>query len=487
VALTSIVPRTSIAPAASGAAAMPLPAAQERTRRQIVALVTLVYLLLIFEGALRKWVLPHYSAVLFFVRDPFVLAIYALAFAKGLWPRRQALLTGGVALALAGVLLVAAQISTTTGVQDRQLLLAAYGWRNYFLYIPLAFVIGATFRAEDVRRIIVLTLLLSVPVALLVVRQFYSPVGAVINVGIATDVAEQFRGAGLVGGITRPMGTFTSDTGQKQFAVSCVAMILALWIMPRARRYLPSWQLAVATGAALTCLAVSGSRGAILHSGILLLAAGASAFMLRGRALSARALLLPGLLGLAAILLYPIVFPQGYQAFIYRWQGAAAVETQVFKWGIFGRALYGFVDFLGLVGDAPLFGYGLGLAGNASLSLGVTIKGFSGWAETDWARHIVDLGPVVGILFIGYRVALVAWLGRRAVAATRDSGTALPVLLFAYVAVEALLGQMTGHGTINGYCWVFIGLTLAASAPAAPPPDAARATGLAPRFPNLCR
>jgi hypothetical protein len=474
-------------PAAATAARAIAPVrTSERARKQIVALVTVIYCLLIFEGAIRKWLLPHYSAILFFVRDPFVLTVYWLAYTRGRWPARQLLLTVGMALALCCVLLVAVQVARAPGVQDKQILLAVYGWRNYFLYLPLAFVIGATFQARDVERVIKLTLFLSLPVAILVMRQFHSPSGAPINVGIAADVAEQFRGLALTGDITRPLGTFTADSGQSQFVVSCLAMILALWVMPAPRRFITVWQLTIATGAALTCLAMSGSRGAMLHSGILMVAATACGFMLRGRANAARALLLPAFLLVAAVVLYPNIFPDAYGAFMARWEGAALVETQHFKWGIFGRALYGFVDFLGLVGDTPLFGYGLGLAGNASLQLGVTIKGFTGWAETDWARHIVDLGPIIGTVFIVYRIALVTWLGGRCVEATRRSSNPLPLMLFAFVAVDALYGQMTGQGTINGYCWFFVGLSLAVASPGANLAGASKGARSAKRFPNLC-
>src|SRR5262245_66481114 len=65
---------------------------RERARRRVVGLVLLVYLLLIFEGSLRKWLLPQLSLYIFFIRDPFVLIAYLLAFRHGLWPTRRQLL-----------------------------------------------------------------------------------------------------------------------------------------------------------------------------------------------------------------------------------------------------------------------------------------------------------------------------------------------------------------------------------------------------------
>ena len=462
----------------------------ERARRTIVALALLFYVLLIFEGALRKWLLPAHGQALFFVRDPVVIAIYVLALRGRYFPRHP-LLTIGLIFGGLGALLAAIQAMGPAGTIDHWPLLAAYGWRNYFLYIPLPFVIGQVLRQSDLQRLIRLTLLLSVPVAALVVLQFRSSPDAPINVGFGANPDEQFHGLTVDLDHTRPMGLFTSDVGQKEFTASALAMLLALWIAPAARSFVRRWQLLAATCAVLACLAVSGSRGAMLQSGIVILAGAASALLVRRSGTALRAAILPALIALVAIVLFPVVFPEAYATFMNRWTSAAATEAASFHWGIFGRALYGFVDFIGLMGDAPAIGYGLGLAGNASLALGITIPGFAGWAESDWARHIVDLGPIAGVLFILYRIALVGWLGAVCIRGAQRTQSALPVLLFAFVGTEMLVGQITGHGTVNGYGWFFTGLCLVA-ARAAPEPLGAQqpspATAPAtPRFANLLR
>ena len=468
----------------------PRPDATERARRQVVGLVTIFYLLLIFEGALRKWLLTSYGQPLFFIRDPVVLAIYALAFRHGFYTRRNFLASAAISFGALGLLLIVVQAMGVAATIGKWPLLAAYGWRNYFLYIPLPFVIGETLKAPDLERIGKITFLLAIPIAALVLLQFRSPLDAPINVGFGASAAAQFRGLAVDENHTRPMGTFTSDVGQKEFVVTSLALLLALWIAPAARRYLKFWQMMLATGALLTCLAVSGSRGAMLASALVVMAAVLSVTVVRGSRVSLRTVLVPAILVLVAAALYPVLFPEGYSTFMNRWSEAQAAETQMFAGGIVGRSLYGMYDFIGFLKDAPLTGYGLGLAGNASLTLGVTIPGMSGWAEADWSRHIVDLGPIVGVMFIAYRVALVIWLARVSVLGARDTGTQLPIILFSCCFFELLCGQITGHGTINGYVWLFMGLTLVAAKPGTPEPEAC-ATGesdaAATPFPNLLR
>jgi hypothetical protein len=104
-------------------------------------------------------------------------------------------------------------------------------------------------------------------------------------------------------------------------------------------------------------------------------------------------------------------------------------------------------------------------------------------AETDWARHIVDLGPVLGLAFMVFRIGLVIAVTRRVLV----SRSVLATLLLGYLGYELLTGQITGQGTINGYAWLFTGFTLAAAKAQqiATAPDSPRLVE-AP-FPNLMR
>ena len=57
-----------------------------RTIQHVRQLIFLYLLLLIFEGAFRKWIVPQLSAPLLLVRDPVVLAIYLMAFRAKIFP-----------------------------------------------------------------------------------------------------------------------------------------------------------------------------------------------------------------------------------------------------------------------------------------------------------------------------------------------------------------------------------------------------------------
>jgi hypothetical protein len=123
-----------------------------------------------------------------------------------------------------------------------------------------------------------------------------------------------------------------------------------------------------------------------------------------------------------------------------------------------------------LVSNTPPAGYGIGSAGNASWGLGIRdnlilfrSQDEINAAETDWGRNILELGPLLGVLFILFRFSLVAVLMRNALRATRKSGHSFPWMLSLYITVVLAFWQITGNGTLNGYGWLFVGFCMAAT------------------------
>ena len=161
------------------------------------------FLLLIFEGALRKWLLPQFSAPLLLVRDPIALLIIMEAFRTNKWPEKWSAVTGILTLGLIG--LCAAQMA----VGDNSWQAAVYGLRSYLLPFPVAFIMGENLDAEDLRKFGVCTLWLLLPEAALDAAQYLAPMGSFLNAG-AYAGAEQVS---YVGVHARASGTFSFVAG----------------------------------------------------------------------------------------------------------------------------------------------------------------------------------------------------------------------------------------------------------------------------------
>lgn len=437
--------------------------ANERARKQLVSLVMVVYLLAIFEGSLRKYVAPQFGQYIYFIRDPIVVGIYLLATMRSLWPRSDRMLFAGAAFGVAGVLLMLVQ-SATGGVSDLRLLLGVYGWRSYFLYVPLAFLVAEHFTAADLKRFARVTLVLAIPMAVLMAAQFLSPLNAPINVGFAEEKELQFKGMNINGTQVRPTGSFSSNAGLQQFIGTAFAFAIAALLQPASRRLAPLPLVLAACAAILTCVAFSASRGTVMLSGLLGVVAVVIGVIGHG-SMRLKALTIPLCVGAAAVLLAPVLFPTAVDAFVTRWNGAASYEDARIEGGVWGRALLPLIDFLRISSEVPFFGYGLGYGGNASILMGATIDGVAVGllAEADFTRHMVDLGPLVGGAYIVYRFVVAGWSGRRVLEATRRASDPLPMMLYGYAVYTIVLGQIAGHGSINVYGWLFSGMCVAAA------------------------
>ncbi len=469
---------------------------QEANRRTVVRLVYLMFWMLIFEGSIRKWVAPQYSTYLYFMRDPVCLLTYFYALRGGLLSPVHPLLVAGIGIAVAASAL--SMVFLAMGESQYTLILAVYGLRNYFFYLPLPFVIARAFGYEEIRRLAMFSMLAICIAAPIAVLQFNAPPDSVLNAGSSKDIDFQFQNLVSSGERVRPAGTFTSVMGMTQLSVSTIALAMWAWGSSRRPRPVNIWLVCVALVALAAAIAVSGSRTTFVHSCLVIAAGVGIAPFLRGAGNKTRALILPLIAVILFVILFPLVFPEAFQAFLARWNTAAASESGL-ALGWFGRALHGFYDFFRLFDQMPLFGHGIGTAGNGAVIMGVEFNGVSvlKLAEEDWSRHVVELGPALALVFIMYRASFGIWLGLRAFRAAMVSADPLPVLLFAFCSVALVHGQITGHGLVNGFGWLYVGVCMAASQSAATirspaeAPTGAQASPAALRpampFPNLMR
>ncbi len=432
---------------------------RENIRRLIVNLIFVVYWLLIFEGALRKWFFPDYHKALFFLRDPFVIAVYVLALRFRMWPRWSPVFTGGIILSLIAIPFILVQVVSN----DIRPIVALYGWRIYFWYLPLAFLIGEHFRGKDLCRLVRHTLFASIPIAILVLFQFKSEPSAFINKTFDQN-AIIFT---VVPGIVRTSGTFTFTAGQVLFVGSIVPMLLAAWLVSKKHRLLGPVSLVLVTASVFTNFMLNGNRSAFFYAAAAFLAAIGSGFVMYSRATRKRALkviVLPLVILLIGGIAYAKVFPDALEAMESRQWYASRVEGNTLE-----RAFRTFVDVFSVIDMTPVLGAGIGSGSNAGMMLsgrweGMKYEGYIHYvlAEDEWSR-LVQEGGIMGILYVMYRIWLVGWLSVGAIRATRRLANPLPLLLLSFAAVVLLTGQMTFQGTINGYGWLFAGFCIAAN------------------------
>lgn len=427
------------------------PSLHERYRQRVVSAFVLIYLFILFEGVLRKWLLPGLSSVIYFIKDPIVIYIYGCAFRFGFFSRNL-LSAYFIGLLVVFFFVVGAFLLSS----PEGFVIYGYGVRNYLLYFPLIFVAGKTLRRVDVYRFARITLFAAIPICVLVVLQYSSGPEAYVNKGIGDDDFIFM----IADGVVRPYGTFTFTAGHVVYVSACFAFLVAaifdkaLFQAVFARRFLLFGASAVSV--AVMCF-LTGSRSIYAYAAIVLLAALMVALIKK----SQRNLLALFFL-VTALVVSLLIFmsSDSYQILVERNRSAVASEGSPVA-----RAFSSLYAFTKVVDDAPLWGHGIGSGTNAaSTLLRAGREQGAGFllAEDEWSRIVLEMGLPIGGLFILFRVFVLVWLFLKSYRALVRQGTGVPLLLCGFLAPILFNGVMTMQGTFLAFGVLYACLILAA-------------------------
>lgn len=223
-------------------------------------------ILALFEGAIRKWVLPSASDMVYFAKDAVLLGAYLGVLFKdriniqsGLprmpWP----------IIHICVAVLLLEPLNPNIG----SLPCAIMGMRGYLFYLPLVFLMPHVFRSrEELVKQLAILLLISIPICLLGVLQFRSDRFSVINT-YASGMSE-YGAAGFGRGFedsARITGTFSYLSGHVVFVCVFFALNVAILFSERVpyRFYLSFVSLPLLVANAL----MNGSRAALYVQGLV--------------------------------------------------------------------------------------------------------------------------------------------------------------------------------------------------------------------------
>jgi hypothetical protein len=413
--------------------------------------IYLYFWLLIFEGALRKWILPQLSAPLLLVRDPVVLFIYWNAYRSRRVSAAEMTPFTIVGLSIA----LMAVIQFAIGTND--FFTAMFGVRSYLLHLPLIFVMKYALTMEDVKKIGRWLLIVSIPMTLLLIEQYGAPSNSWLNAGAGGKTNAQLYYAG---NHVRASGTFSFITGTSDFFPFVEAFLI--FGIAQIGTY-PKWLLTSAILANIVAIPVAGSR-TLLFSAAIVVSVGIFSLVSSGRSF-VRLLKVGALISVAAAICLQLpVFQESLNSFSERWNNAEEAEGGEGAQGVLQvRVLDTLVEPFVMAADVPFFGLGIGLGSNvaAEVKTDGEVAGFL-LSETEWTRIVQECGPIFGLLFLGYRVMLCGGL-IAAPLRLRRRNSALGLLLAAAAVPELFLNVME-QPTHLGFMAFGAGLCMAASA-----------------------
>lgn len=388
----------------------------------------LFLLLLIYDGALRKWVLPNAQQILFIAKD--VLLLGVLVYAMLNFRRASTfkmLPAAGVLFALyaAWVLLESGNFSLPS------YLVGIWGLKAHLLYASLILLLPLAFNTLDdlLRTLVKIFPWMVVPVCALAFVQLASPADSFINLALkgGAEGTAYFGEAGLV----RVTGSFSYISGMGSFIQAVTLLGVGLFLAgARSRMFL------VGLGFVLATLPATGSRAVIVVvavSAIIMLVAALTSRLI-GTRMAIRIVVVMTILGAVSFQTQDTA----WLALQQRAEGARYDENRIFT--AFTNA-FNFFDVAGF------FGFGSGSANLASPALVKDMTPFS-WLpvgdrfEEESGRLVLELGVLGWLISLAMRVAFFFWA---TLLVTR--GRTRTVRVAAVLALPVMaLGMYVGNG-----------------------------------------
>lgn len=406
--------------------------------------IWLYFFLLIFEGSLRKWLLPSFATPLLIVRDPIALWLIFKSLQKGYLQLNGYI----VSIALVGLL----SFFTTMVVGHQNLYVAIFGLRTLLIHFPLMFIIGKVFNRQDILKLGRIMVYICIPMIVLLALQFYSPQSAWVNRGVGGDM----EGAGFGGalGYFRAPGTFSFTNGNTMFWGFAAPFIFYFWLVPK---QIKKWVLLLATAALIVSIPLSISRTLLFEVG-LTLAFTLFIFLRKPEKLSRLLTASVVVLLFVLILSQTSFFQTGTMVFTERFTTANESEGGLVKGVFMDRFFGGMIGAITQTDKIPFFGEGIGMGTNVG-SMMLTEKKTFLIAEGEWGRLIGEMGILLGMMVILIRTVLVFNLAHSAFKKT-IKGDILPWLLLSFGFLVIFQGQWA-QPTALGFSTLVGGLILA--------------------------
>jgi hypothetical protein len=409
-----------------------------------------VFVLLVFEGALRKWAFPWAQAQIYLVKDVILLGAYV-----GFLLERRKKQTFADAPLIRIVLIVSFAFGCIEVLNpySPSVLVGLMGLKTYFLYAPLAFILPYVFKSrEHLLSLIRGYLLITIPVAVLGFIQVAAGPDSFLNTYVSYDdttaIGVRF---GQENDLVRTSGTFSYISGYSAF-LSFIAFLTIGYNIAQGWRVrgniIPLAALTLAVGAMFT----TGSRAPVYT----LVAASPAILWLavRSRVMAlntaVRLCLLLPIIAVVAINLSP----RAFEGFVDR-----ASDSQD---SASSRILFGLSEAVGALEEVPAFGMGIGVTHPSALML--TGDSSPWWlqdvsVEGEMARVAVELGAIGVLLVFGLRILVAVFAFRSALSFRDPTFRALGIGFAVYLAL-GIIGSIILNPTAGLYYWGSLGVVL---------------------------
>lgn len=194
--------------------------------------VKMAFVMVLFEGAIRKWVFPQAQELAYFIKDIFLIGAYLRFY---FFP--DPVVRSWKVRAPVGLIVVCCVLISFSSLNPNigSPILALYGLKVYLAYVPLALMVPYLFKSrEQMTNNLFWYAILATPICLLGAAQFAAPGYSALNVYATGDEGATM---GWADARVRITGTFSYLSGHTTFVIVFFALHLALLM-----NKLPKWK-----------------------------------------------------------------------------------------------------------------------------------------------------------------------------------------------------------------------------------------------------
>lgn len=415
--------------------------------------VRAVFLLTVIEGALRKWVLPQASELMYFLKDFVLLGAYIRFYGTVATRGKFRIINHPLNILI--ILVVIWCLVQAFNPSLGTLVVGIFGLKTYLFYIPLIWMLPALFPTEEsLYKFLRSHLLLVIPVGILGIVQFFSPPTSLINsyaptsAGV-TEVATFGGATGETRSLVRITGSFAYINNYTAYLVVCFGLLIALLSIKQPRW----WKLILMIEISLVSInsLMTGSRTPVIASALFLL----GYLLIRGLTeisgtlLLIRQFILPVI---AAITVAYLGFRSAINAFLARASGNSDLLHRIF---------ITFLEPFNFIQYKNVDGFGVGATHPGSIALRAILNLPAGEIipvgyESEMGRVILEIGPIGFFLWYSLRILI---LGSLLIVFWKLRRPLLRQLALAAFLIQLswINGQLVFHHTFSVYYWFLTG------------------------------
>jgi len=423
------------------------------------------FIYIIFEGILRKWIFQNYHVHIYFVKDFFLMIIYALAF------KYDYLFKSKFSIyATLFVLLISIYGLFGYSFENKSsIIYYILGIRSYWLYFPLFLIILHLITIEDIEKFFKFNILSIIPYFLLIYLQSIMPDSSIINSGKNQMVLNP----------ERPTGYFTFTT-QNTFYFVFLSICFYFYILNLNKVSLKKLFFIIFINFLLfSILILLKSRsvyifvlGALIYSVIFLIFSNEKNNLKIFKSFLIIVVMPVTLFVCSKIFASQFEFSVKrinsdtyYQMPLVKNYGDVKILGSNIRVGDFCEKqssicrIFNEIIFFSQFSNASLGGKGIG-AGTSAVSAVKKEINFLLGGEAENHRIIHELGKVVGSIYVVFKYLFVALMSIFFILKHKYKKQFSPILLF--VSVQMIIGAVTfSVSFISFIFWVCLGIMLA--------------------------